>query len=141
MLGKIVKDPDGHEGCIKEAEGLGLIDMSTVITSDKTLTKATHKGAGALAGADVSGYEMHMGATSINGGYEQLSETDNLIIRSGKVTGTYLHGLFESGKVTEKIFVVQASDYKDEKERQLSKLADMIKENCDVAKILKGVGL
>jgi hypothetical protein len=36
---------------------------------------------------------------------------------------------------------ISADDYIDEKERQLNALAKMIKENCDIDKILKGAGL
>ncbi|XOB66124.1 cobyric acid synthase [Deferribacteres bacterium DY0037] len=146
MLGANIHDPKGIEGDITVAEGLGLLAMDTVITSEKRLEQVVYAGAGLLRGCSLKGYEMHMGRTEINGGYEQLSEAENAIIRSGNVAGTYLHGIFEDGKVTEKIFAIgginiKADDYINEKERQLNALAGMIKENCDVDSIMKGAGL
>ncbi|MGD9808962.1 MAG: cobyric acid synthase [Deferribacterales bacterium] len=146
MLGKRVADPDGIEGEIADIEGLGLFDMETVIKSEKRLEHVSYKGAGLLSGLNVCGYEMHMGVTDIKGGYEQLASEKDVLITDGRVTGTYLHGIFESGKITEKLFAmhgvnIYADDYIDEKERQLNALAKMIKENCDIDKILKGAGL
>ena len=38
MLGKSVSDPHGMEGPPDEIEGLGLLDVATVLTGEKTLT-------------------------------------------------------------------------------------------------------
>jgi adenosylcobyric acid synthase len=146
MLGKRVADPDCIEGDIADIEGLGLFDMETVIKGEKRLEHVSYDGAGLLSGLNVCGYEMHMGVTDIKGGYEQLASEKDVLITDGRVTGTYLHGIFESGKITEKLFAmhgvnISADDYIDEKERQLNALAKMIKENCDIDKILKGAGL
>jgi len=146
MLGKSVKDPDGIEGSITEAEGLGLLDMHTVITSEKKLEHVSYEGCGALDGVDVDGYEMHMGETKISGDYDNLVCEKGILVNSENVIGTYLHGIFESGKLTEKLMSIgginiSAENYIDEKERQLELLANMIKDNCDIERILKGVGL
>ena len=37
MLGKVVRDPHGIEGSVKETEGLGLLDIETVMEPEKTV--------------------------------------------------------------------------------------------------------
>jgi adenosylcobyric acid synthase len=95
MLGRTVADPNGVEGPAGTAQGLGLLDVETVLTSEKTLTHA--KGT-TSDGMPFSGYEMHMGATqgpdcarpfaTIDGAPEGAVSTN------GRVIGTYVHGLF-----------------------------------------------
>lgn len=96
MLGEAVADPHGTEGPVGQAEGLGLLAVQTVLSSEKHLEDAS----GFLAGttAPVSGYEMHTGRTTgadrarpllmLNGAAEGACSA------SGQVYGTYLHGIF-----------------------------------------------
>lgn len=148
MLGREIFDPQHFEGNISEVDGLGLINMRTVITAEKHLERVIYNGSGALDGTKIAGYEMHMGETEMRSKLTQLADGEDVVVYSTEknVIGTYLHGIFENGEVVNKILklaglTVQAEDYADEKETQLNKLADMIKENCDVNNILKGVGL
>ena len=60
MLGRTVADPDGIEGPAGSVTGLGLLEVETMLTADKTLTNA--KGT-TTDGISFSGYEMHMGVT------------------------------------------------------------------------------
>jgi adenosylcobyric acid synthase len=60
MLGRSVADPGGVEGPPETVPGLGLLDVATVMASEKTLRPV----AGAALGMQVKGYEMHMGATT-----------------------------------------------------------------------------
>jgi adenosylcobyric acid synthase len=95
MLGRRIGDPAGIEGPAATVEGLGLLDIETVLVGDKRL-EAAHGEAG---GAPFSGYEMHMGVTTgpdcarpfgrlADGSPEGAVSTD------GRVIGTYVHGLF-----------------------------------------------
>lgn len=96
MLGKTVRDPDGIEGPAGETAGLGHLDIDTIMTPDKRLTRvrAQH----CASGAEVSGYEIHIGRSDgpararpfarIGGGDEGATSTD------GRIMGSYLHGLF-----------------------------------------------
>jgi adenosylcobyric acid synthase len=97
MLGRRVRDPDGVEGAAGEAPGLGLLDVETVITGDKTLEDA--HAVDAASGEAVTGFEMHMGLTEgpdrarpwmtlVDGRHEGAVSAD------GRVMGCYLHGLF-----------------------------------------------
>ena len=61
MLGKRIADPDGLEGPAGETEGLGLLDVSTEMSADKTLREVTAVHAG--TGLSVAGYEIHLSQT------------------------------------------------------------------------------
>lgn len=98
MLGHVVRDPEGIEGPAGETPGLGLLDIETVMTPDKRLTRtrATH----AATGLDVEGYEIHIGRSDgpartrpfafVEGAPEGAVSAD------GRITGSYLHGLFRA---------------------------------------------
>ena len=90
MLGRRISDPDGIEGPPRTVPGLGLLDVETVMTGDKTLREVSGMllGVGSLgvpdgvgtavgegvadreatgvrhAGAPFAGYEMHVGSTT-----------------------------------------------------------------------------
>src|SRR5580700_1351018 len=61
MLGKSVADPEGIEGPSGETSGLGLLDVTTVMTPQKTLTRVT--ASHAATGQPIDGYEIHIGHT------------------------------------------------------------------------------
>lgn len=96
MLGRSIADPDGVEGQPGRVPGLGLLDVETVLAGDKTtrLVSGSHPDSGTA----VSGYEIHMGRThgpdrgrpflEIEGASEGAVSAD------GRVSGTYVHGLF-----------------------------------------------
>ncbi len=96
MLGREIADDDGIEGPPSRVAGLGLLDVRTVMAPLKrlALSKATYL----PTGDPVSGYEIHLGATtgpdcarawlSLDGRGEGAASA------SGRVKGCYLHGLF-----------------------------------------------
>ena len=99
MLGRRVEDPDGIEGPPGGADGLGLLDISTVISGDKALRKVSGVEAG--SGAAISGYEMHMGDTigpDTNRPWLTLDpdRADGACSVCGRIKGAYVHGLFSS---------------------------------------------
>ncbi len=100
MLGNRLCDPDGVEGTRgNEERGLGLLDIETVLTADKTLQHV--RGTEFATDIHISGYEMHLGLSEgpdrhrpwlhLEGGRE-----DGAISRNGRVMGSYVHGLFAS---------------------------------------------
>ncbi len=96
MLGRVVRDPEGIEGTPGETEGLGLLDLETVIGPTKRLA-----GIDALdyaSGARVSGYEMHMGRSFgpdlARPWLVPDGRPEGAVSVDGKVMGSYLHGLF-----------------------------------------------
>jgi adenosylcobyric acid synthase len=97
MLGRWVRDPEGIEGPPAEADGLGLLDVETIIAGAKTLRRT--QGIEAGSGHAVSGYEMHVGVT---GGADtdrpwlilEGERTEGALSADGRIMGAYLHGIF-----------------------------------------------
>src|SRR6185295_16656214 len=98
MLGCTVADPLGIEGPAGSIEGLGLLDVVTEMTPDKSTIPV--QGRDCATGAAVSGYEIHLGRTE---GPDCARPTlmigdrpDGAASPDGRVRGTYVHGLFTS---------------------------------------------
>ncbi|MFI5014123.1 MAG: cobyric acid synthase [Hyphomicrobiales bacterium] len=104
MLGRTIRDPQGIEGPPVECEGLGLLDVDTVLTPDKSLRAVAGE---SLAGAaPFSGYEMHVGLTvgpDTSRPVLRFSDgrTDGAMSQDGRVKGVYVHGLFADARQRE----------------------------------------
>lgn len=138
MLGRHLSDPDGVDGTPGEAEGLGLLDVDTVMGGDKRLRRCV---ATALPGNEpVTGYEIHMGRTdgpdcarawlSVDGRPEGAASRDGL------VRGSYLHGLFASDPFRAwflgELGHGSETRYEDRVERTLDGLADHLEQYLDL---------
>ncbi|MFC5459367.1 cobyric acid synthase [Massilia niabensis] len=99
MLGHSVSDPHGVEGSAGESAGLGLLDLATVMSTQKQLRQVTGTCAFDDAGARVEGYEIHMGQSqglALALPAMRIGERDEgACSADGQVMGTYLHGLFD----------------------------------------------
>ena len=104
MLGTRLDDPEGAEHGGSMA-GMGLLPCETVFAAAKTRTRVTGRSAAApLDGAAVEGYEIHMGQTTGSAEpFTVLEDGRPEGAAHGLVFGTYLHGLFDSGEMTEKL--------------------------------------
>jgi adenosylcobyric acid synthase len=118
MLGEALIDPQGVDG---NAPGLGLLPLVTVFAQNKTV-RHTHSqfapnlAAGnpwsALAGVQVSGYEIHHGQTHRHAGMQAAGDVAREILPQGlgwqspvgNVLGLYLHGLFEDPSALQALF-------------------------------------
>jgi adenosylcobyric acid synthase len=96
MLGRRIADPDGIEGTPGAAEGLGYLDLETVLSGDKQLHEV--RGQEIASGAAIHGYEMHLGRT---GGpalarpmLDLEGRPDGAVSPDGRIMGCYVHGLF-----------------------------------------------
>jgi adenosylcobyric acid synthase len=96
MLGRAVSDPNGIEGPAGTADGLGLLEVDTVLSDDKRLEPVHGE---TSDGVSFAGYEMHMGAT--NGvdrarPFARLADgsPEGAVSADGRVMGSYIHGLF-----------------------------------------------
>ncbi len=85
MLGHTISDPDGIEGDIGEMPGLGLLDMHTVMTQEKTTRQVEFN----FHGHRCRGYEIHQGRSS----------TTDPIVTDGHIIGTYIHGCLDNRPV------------------------------------------
>jgi adenosylcobyric acid synthase len=98
MLGRAVADPHRVESGGAEA-GLGLLPVATTLTPGK-VTRRVHA-RWLPDGPAFDGYEIHMGLTTADGAPRPLLEVEGrvegCVSPDGRVWGTYVHGLFESG--------------------------------------------
>ncbi len=100
MLGREIADPDGIEGPPGRTAGLGLLDVTTVMTAQKRLALGEARCRDSRH--PVTGYEIHLGDTSgpdcarpwldLDGKPHGASSQDGL------VRGCYLHGLFAADR-------------------------------------------
>ena len=138
MLGRRISDPDGVDGAPGEVEGLGLLDIETVMSGSKSTTIVS--GRHAASGAAIEGYEIHMGRSSGADCTRPLltigERPDGAISRHGRVQGTYVHGLF-TGDTFRKAWLAQlgiASSlaYDVQIEAALDALADHCEAHLDI---------
>lgn len=143
MLGRVVKDPDGIEGPAGETPGLGYLDVATVMSPDKRLTRvsATH----AETGAAMEGYEIHIGRSDGPGRARPFAFVDGTaegaISPDGRVMGSYLHGMFVADAFRQAFLVGLGAapstlGYADEVSRTLDQLADHLETHLDVTGLL-----
>ncbi len=142
MLGRTLSDPDGIEGPPSIVEGLGLLDVETVMRPEKRLrlTDAHH----IACGAPVSGYEIHLGHTTgpdRDRAWLRVGQrSEGAASASGRVKGTYLHGLFASDSfraafLTE-MGAVSDLSYSDTVEDTLDALAAHLEAHMDLDSLL-----
>ena len=158
MLGETLSDPHGVEngGSMK---GMGLLPMETVFAEKKTRTRVQgHFGQlsgvfAPLSGAEIEGYEIHMGRTERGGTppFCLLADGTPEGAAAGNVFGTYLHGLFDTGELTEKLAAwllackglsaadVRAESHAAYKERQYDLLADAVRTAVDIAAVYRAM--
>ncbi|MEM1037069.1 MAG: cobyric acid synthase [Pseudomonadota bacterium] len=144
ILGRSISDPNGVDGSPGEAEGLGLLDVETIMTGDKHVAPVDARCA--ETGEPISGYEIHMGRTSGSDTarpFAMIDGTpDGATSADGRIQGTYLHGAFTSdgfrrswldrlGASTD-----NALSYGSEVERALDNLADGFEAAVDIDALL-----
>jgi adenosylcobyric acid synthase len=143
MLGKTIDDPEGVDGRPGKVDGLGLLDVHTVMAGEKrvTLTEAVTRD----GNLPVSGYEIHMGRTtgadcarawlSIGGRAEGAASAD------GRVKGSYLHGLFSEDAFRASVLASLGHEsqagYEDGVEEVLDALADHLERYMDLDQLLE----
>jgi adenosylcobyric acid synthase len=98
MLGTSISDPDAVESLPRTVAGLGLLDVRTVMTGDKTLREVSGVLVGGMA-TPFEGYEMHVGSTTgpgVERPFLQFNNgvSDGAVSPDGLVAGCYVHGLF-----------------------------------------------
>ncbi|HWZ41209.1 MAG TPA: cobyric acid synthase [Bradyrhizobium sp.] len=143
MLGQSVADPDGIEGPAGETPGLGLLDVTTVMSPEKSLTRvrATHAG----TKQTIEAYEIHIGRTEGKDRARPFAFVDGApegaISADERVHGSYLHGLFTSDDFRRAFLAqlgVAASNegYGAKVEGALDALAEHVEKHLDVEGLL-----
>ena len=155
MLGEKLDDPDGSEsGTPQTLRGLGLLPTQTVFTRDKCRVQVVATACAPFAGAALTGYEIHTGRTAVQGKpfCTHADRTPEGCVQD-TVFGTYLHGLFDSGELTERLAAylcrrkglapdtaapIPMQTYR---EQQLDLLADGVRHALDMHAIYAAMGL
>ncbi len=143
MLGKTISDPEGVDGRPGTVEGLGLLDVDTVMAGKKhvTLTEAC-----ALPNrGPVSGYEIHMGRTEgpdcARAWLEVQGRPEGAASANGRILGSYLHGIFSSdafrAQYLSGLDVTSETAYEDGVEQALDDLAAHLEQHMDLDLLLE----
>ena len=153
ILGNKVKDPYHIEGDIEELNGLGLLDLETIMENEKTLVQYKGKlsvNNGILKNLnnfEIKGYEIHQGITQ---GNEKNLTTDNrtIFVNRDNIIATYLHGIFNNKDFTDSLLneirrrkgLEEVNDnisYEEYKLKEFDKLEKLVRENVDIDEIYK----
>ena len=155
MLGGMLDDSAGTEsGRPQTLRGLELLPTRTVFTLEKRRAQVTATAAAPFAGAALTGYEIHTGRTTVEGApFCTLADgTPDGCVQSS-VFGTYLHGLFDSGELTEKLAALLCRrkglapetaaplTMQAYREQQFDLLADGVRRALDMSAIYAAMGL
>ena len=143
MLGRTIADPLGVEGRKQTVQGLGLLEIDTVLTGDKRLGEVS--GIEFATGMPVKGYEMHLGETTGPGLKRPMLRlargSDGCVTADGRVAGSYLHGLFASDRFRRAFLAKIGAGpselaYEQGIETILDLLADHLEQSLDLPALL-----
>lgn len=153
ILGERIVDSHGVEGPPGEVTGLGLLAAQTVMARKKT----TRRSSGMLGNVRVEGYEIHVGETVVSGEPMLWLHTEQTDLggrrldgaRSGSVSGTYLHGLFDQpgvvaailGPIRPDLSWPERPSQSEWRDQQLNRLADHLRSHVDMDALAGIIGL
>lgn len=145
MLGESIEDPEAVESNRRIESGLSLLPMRTYFHHDKTLRRVVGRIDTEIFSfpvkGEIQGYEIHMGQSDFG------SKSEGVIHVSGRVLGTYLHGLFDdssfrtsflealwqsSGK-KKPDFSSSSPSLATVRERNYARLAELLRKNLDLS--------
>ncbi len=152
MFGRVVEDEFGVESNKKTIDGLGLIDAKTTLEKQKVLTNI--EGFLINGNIPVYGYEIHMGKTIIPKGnsavrivkrnQRECDAYDGFLKKN--IWGFYIHGIFDDYKFRHFFLESVAKNkfknknrvnYKDFRDEQYDKMANLFLRSVDFDKLLK----
>ena len=143
MLGGAIRDPSGIEGPPGVAQGLGLLEVETVLSADKRLEPVSGTTGD---GNSICGYEMHMGVTQgpdCARPFARLADgsPEGAISADGQVIGTYIHGMFGDDRQRSAWLMRFAAGpaaigYDDLVEQTLDRLAAHLARHIDLDRLL-----
>jgi len=150
MLGETIEDPDHLESAVEAIPGLGLLPVRTVLQPTKTTQQRQFL---YRAGTEsCTGYEIHMGHTAVTGAPRPLVQfpdgrTDGYFLNA-KCWGTYLHGILDNATVIDDLLAEYSSpstgqpfDFRQFKEQQYDRLADVIRAHVDMDRVYASLRL
>ncbi len=156
MLGEKIFDPEHIESHVEQVSGLGLLDFTTTLTENKTLSQVCATMTLNNETCQLTGYEIHCGVS--NGpalskpllkiqvqpsDKNQHGIADGCISNDGQIIATYLHGFFDCPEPTQlvlnwlgiKDFKAPIIDISQHREIQLERLAKVCNEHLNMDEI------
>ncbi|MBP2645556.1 MAG: Cobyric acid synthase [Firmicutes bacterium] len=166
MLGRELRDPEHNESDLEYTEGLGLLDIATTFTKEKTTHQVT---AVCLAGdfldmgynGSVTGYEIHMGRTESAAEVKRaftvtersgrtVADEDGVLRSDGLILGTYIHGIFDNDDFRQALLNAlrkrkglperAVQNVAARKEASYNKLAEAVRSNLDMPYLYRIIG-
>ena len=169
MLGSSIEDPHGIEnhGESSSRKGLEFLPVRTVLLAQKTVGRVQGRLRSEFLGLSpcpetrFEGYEIHVGETFYETGARPLADIvrqglpgsvpDGAVSASGRVLGTYVHGLFDNDDFRHAFLAAarQAVDLAPaetwanvgaEREARIDRLADHLRKSLDMDLIKSWIG-
>lgn len=155
MLGKQIFDPEHIESHVEQISGLGLLDFTTTLTQNKTLSQVTASMRLNGETCQLKGYEIHCGVSTgpaltqpllhieSDGTGANQRIADGCISGDKQIIATYLHGFFDCPEPTQMVLnwlgikdmEQPVIDINQHREVQLERLADICEKHLDMDKI------
>lgn len=141
MLGQTVLDPQAIEGSIPQLPGLGLLDITTEMTPEKTTRQVTFT----YEGRECKGYEIHQGISRrVSSQDGNGTAINDYIVKGEHCIGTYIHGFLDNPIVIDSIlqpFTAVRKNHRQEsieafKDRQYDLLADHVRKHVDIQQLI-----
>jgi adenosylcobyric acid synthase len=142
MLGRTITDPEGIEGTPETIQGLGLLDVETRLAASKSLERVS----GRAVEQSFSGYEMHVGITTGPDCARPFAEldsgrSDGAISADGRISGTYVHGLFASTDLRRAMMATiggqsARENYDSSVNQALDEIAAQLEEHTDIGAMI-----
>jgi adenosylcobyric acid synthase len=167
LLGQVIDDSQGVESSPGRIEGLGLLDVDTRFDPQKTLFRVEGEVTAQdslCCGCPVIGYEVHQGVSRPRNGVSswlrlrrqpghELVE-DGAVGGNGRVSGTYVHGLFDDARFCRALIrtlrsrrglpQLQDSQWVSQRDYWASRherLSSWLAEHCDLQLVAKALGI
>lgn len=161
LLGNRISDPDQVESLRREATGLGLLDVATLLKPGKQTHQVTARfqqaanAAGFGGMGEVQGYEIHAGESEcgimsrpllqlVSRSGQPVTLSDGAVSADGRVWGTYLHGIFDDDRVRYAVLAPLRAgrgeaptpfSARQALDLELDKLADHLEAHLDIEQI------
>ena len=159
MLGRKISDKYYLESNDGQIKGLGIAPISTRLAKDKILSRVRAREVS--SGTEISGYEIHHGLSGYKGRLKpffeiierdgkKTSDFDGLRTDDGRISGTYIHGLFDTDAFRRDYLnmIRQSKGWQPlpqkihfDPDKEFDKLADLLRRNIDMKSLYELTGV
>jgi adenosylcobyric acid synthase len=169
MMGATIEDPQGIEATQPSTPGLDVLPIRTRFEAPKVTAQVRARSASAsfltealAAGAELRGYEIHMGRIDMLAGAtrpafevfeqngNQVRVTEGVVASDGAIVGTLLHGIFENDGVRASLLgflrrrrglPAATLSPLPSRDHEYDRLAAALREHVDIAAVRRIAGL